>query len=204
MGDLERRIADYYDREGAARIAMPMGDVRLDARARFIELLASEGRRSMLEVGSGPGRDATAFASAGFDVVGVDRSHGHARLCTTAGVPAIQATVLALPFAPATFDAGWTMSTLLHVPDDRWDVAMGSLVAALRPAAPLAIGLWGGSDEEGWQPTRGDLPARFFSRRSHDRLQTMLARHATVETFETATAIEQGWEYQFAVLRTPG
>lgn len=203
VDELENLVATYYDQEGAAREAMPLGDVRLAARDRFLALLSAERRTTVLEVGSGPGRDAVAVARAGFDITAVDRSPGHVRLATAAGVRAVVASVLALPFAPATFDAGWTMSTLVHVPDERWDVAVASLVGAVRPGAPLVIGLWGGIDDEGWQEPRGDLPTRFFSRRSHDRAHAMLARHATVESFETWPGNGPGWEYQLAVLRAP-
>jgi hypothetical protein len=68
-------------------------------------------------------------------------------------------------------------------------------VRVLRPAAPLAIGLWGGRDFEEASP-------RFFSFRSDEKVRAVLGRHGTIECWET-------WEspsdlhYQFAVLRTP-
>ena len=155
----------------------------------------------MVEIGSGPGRDAVAFGAAGIDVTAVDRSPGHVRLATDAGVRAIVASLLALPFAPATFAAGWTMSTLVHVPDDRWDAALTSILGVLQPGAPFAVGTWGGVDDEHWQPPRDGLPTRFFSRRSHDRARAMLARHATVESFATWPGDVPGWDYQLAVLR---
>jgi SAM-dependent methyltransferase len=182
---------------------MPLGEGRLAARRSFIELLRAEGRRRVLEVGSGPGRDAVAFIDAGLDVTAVDRSPGHVRLAAGAGVRAVVASLLDLPFARGTFDAGWTMSTLVHVPDDRWDRALSSMLSSVAGGAPLAIGLWGGVDEEHWQKPNGGLPARFFSRRSHERVQAMLARHATVESFETWPGDQPGWDYQLAVIRTP-
>lgn len=202
MDALEARVAEYYDQEGRARESMPLGAGRLAARVAFVDLLRAERRRSLLEVGSGPGRDAVAFTAAGIDVTAVDRSPGHVRLAREAGVRAMVGSILAVPVARAAFDAGWTMSTLVHVPDERWDAAMTSVIAALRPGAPLAVGLWGGVDEEHWQEPRGGLPTRFFSRRSHDRARSMLARHADVESFATWPG-EAGWEYQFAVLRVP-
>lgn len=202
MDELEAQLAAYYDAEGTARESMPLGAVRLDGRRSFVELLRREGRRSLLEVGSGPGRDAVALRDAGLDVTAVDRSPGHVRSATRSGVRAVVATVLALPFPPASFDAGWTMSTLVHVPDDRWDRAMSSLTASLRPGAPLAVGLWGGVDSEHWQPPADGLPTRFFCRRSHDRAHSMLARHGLVESFTTWRGDRPGWDDQLAVLRT--
>jgi SAM-dependent methyltransferase len=112
--------------------------------------------------------------------------------------------VLHLPVRRATFAAGWTMSTLVHVPDRRLDDAVRSITAALRPGAPLAIGLWGGFDHEGWLPARDGLPSRFFSLRSHDRARAMLARHGTLDEFTTWPDDRSTWQYQLAILRTPG
>jgi len=112
--------------------------------------------------------------------------------------------VLDLPVRSATFAAGWTMSTLVHVPDRRLDDAVRSITAALRPGAPLAIGLWGGFDHEGWLPARNGLPSRFFSLRSHERARAMLARHGTLDEFTTWSDDRSTWQYQLAILRTPG
>jgi SAM-dependent methyltransferase len=204
MDDLERRLAEYYDREGEARLREPLDGRRVAARSRFIELLDEESRRDLLEVGSGPGRDALAFADAGIHVVAVDRSLGHVRLAAAQSIRAVQASVLHLPVRRATFAAGWTMSTLVHVPDRRLDDAVRSITAALRPGAPLAIGLWGGFDHEGWLPARDGLPSRFFSLRSHDRARAMLARHGTLDEFTTWPDDRSTWQYQLAILRTPG
>ena len=74
--------------------------------------------------------------------------------------------------------------------------------AGRRPWVPLAIGTWGGLDFEGIYPY-GDLrPDRFFSLAAHDRWREMLARHGDVEIFETYSRDhDDGWEYQFAVVR---
>jgi SAM-dependent methyltransferase len=201
MDELERRLAEYYDREGGARAAMPLGEHRVEQRRAFVELLHHERRQRLIDVGSGPGRDAVVFAANGFTTTAVDRSFGHARLAASAGLVAVQASLLALPFPAGTFEAGWSMSTLVHVPDDRWDVALGSITSVLTPGAPLAVGLWGGLDDERWHPPRDGLPSRFFSLRSHDRARAMLRRHGELESFATWPDGRGEWEYQFAVLR---
>jgi SAM-dependent methyltransferase len=201
VDDLERRLADYYDLEGERRLTQPLDNRRVTARQQFVELLRAEERTHLLEVGSGPGRDAVAFADAGLHVIAIDRSPGHARLAAGLGLRVIQASALALPLRPTSFDAGWTMSTLVHVPDAGWDAAMASLITALRPGAPVAIGLWGGVDHEGWLPPREGMPSRFFSLRSHDRARTMLAGHGVIESFSTWPDDRSTWHYQFALLR---
>jgi SAM-dependent methyltransferase len=201
VDDLERRLTDFYDREGATRLEAPLDVRRIAARDDFVARLHDECRQRLLEVGSGPGRDALAFTAAALDVTALDRSRGHLRLAVAQGLRCVQGSVLALPFPPHAFGAGWTMSTLVHVPDDRWDVAMGEITSVLEAGAPLGVGLWGGFDDERWMPGRDGMPARFFSLRSHDRARAMLARHGTVESFVTWADDRSDWEYQFAVLR---
>jgi len=131
MDELEGRLAEYYDREGRSREATPLGRSRIDVRRAFVDLLHGERRQRLIDVGSGPGRDAVYFAANGFPTTAVDRSIGHARLAAAAGLVSVQATLLALPFPPDTFDAGWTMSTLVHLPDERWDAALTSITTVL-------------------------------------------------------------------------
>jgi hypothetical protein len=94
------------------------------------------------------------------------------------------------------------MSTLVHVPDSRFEDAMNEITSVLQDGAPLAIGLWGGFDEELISTVQDIQPQRFFSLRSHDRAREMLAKHATVEHFETWDYGDAShWEYQFAIVR---
>jgi SAM-dependent methyltransferase len=198
----EGDLVAYYDNEVHERAGRELPADRVARREAFIGVLQAEGRRSVLEVGTGPGRDGTALAQAGLDYTGVDLAPASVAACRALGLDARVGSVLDLPFADCTFDAGWTMSTLLHVADADLDTALAELVRVLRPAAPLAVGLWGGKDlEEGPQGESAHGPARFFSFRSDEKVRAALGRHGTLECWET-------WEdsaelhYQFAVLRT--
>jgi alkanesulfonate monooxygenase SsuD/methylene tetrahydromethanopterin reductase-like flavin-dependent oxidoreductase (luciferase family) len=116
-----------------------------------------------------------------------------------------EADALALPFPDESFDALWTMSTFVHVPDERFDAAMAALLRVVSPGAPLGIGTWGGRDFEGITEFGALRPYRYFSLATHERWRSMLARHGDVQHFETF-APEQpgGWEYQYAVVRRRG
>ena len=201
MAGLEHDLSTYYDQEASDRAFRPLGSHRLERRRAFIELARDEGRASVLEIGVGPGRDAAAFAESGVAPVGVDLSIEHARFALANGVVSVRATVLALPFPAHRFDSGWTMSTLVHVPDAHFDRAMREFIRVLRPGSPLAIGLWGGFDRESVSDFDRIDPPRFFSNRSHERARAMLARHGELEQFDTWPDDRSTWEYQFAVLR---
>ena len=201
--DRDRDLATYYDQEAPIRATRTVGAERALRRDEFARLLADERRQSLLEVGIGPGRDAVAFVSAGIAVTGVDLSGVHVRIARQAGVDALQASVVDLPFGSRSFEAAWSMSTLLHVPNVEFDTAMSEIVRAVRPGAPIAIGLWGGPDSEGPNERDTIQPPRFFSIRSDERLRAMLRVHGELERFDTWT--EPGTEclhYQFVVLRT--
>jgi SAM-dependent methyltransferase len=200
--ELEADLVRYYDQEAESRANRDVDPERVRRRDEFAALLHSEGRSQVIEIGTGPGRDATALLAADLVVAGVDLSPEHVRLCRAAGIDAHVASVHRLPFADGSFDAGWTMSTLLHVPDADFDTAVREIRRVLRPGAPLAVGLWGGSDWEGRSVKDKIRPARFFSSRSDERIQVMLGRHGTVERFETwSTGRADSWWYQWCVLR---
>jgi hypothetical protein len=90
----------------------------------------------------------------------------------------------------------------LHVPDADFDTAMHEVRRVLEAGSPLAVGLWGGSDHEGRKDDDEIHPQRFFSFRSHERVQEMLSRHGALEQFETWSPHGSGpWTYRWALLR---
>jgi SAM-dependent methyltransferase len=190
----EQDLIAYYNKEAEARAGRELPDERVARRAAYVERLRREGRRTVLEVGCGPGRDGDAFQAAGFDYVGVDLAPAGVAACRARGLDARVASVLELPFEDGSIDAGWTMSTLLHVADEDLDQAVSELVRVLRPGAPLAVGLW----EDG----TGFGPGRFFSVRTDDELRQALDRHAMVEEWETWRLGDAPMHYQWVVLRT--
>jgi SAM-dependent methyltransferase len=212
VSSLDTDLAAYYDQEAAQRATRALDPRRVEQREEFADLLGSDGRRRLLEIGTGPGRDGTAFMARGLAVSGVDLSPEHVRLARAAGLDAYVASVLNLPFADDSFEAGWTMSTLLHVPDKDFDAALREVRRVLTRGAPLAVGVWGGRDAEGPKEDDEIQPPRFFSLRSHERLLEMLGRHGTVERFETWPAVARAgqaalettvpWTYQWALVRT--
>ena len=187
------------------RASRAVGSERTRRRDEFVRLLAEEARTTLLEVGTGPGRDAIAFVAAGIALTGVDLSAEHVRLARRAGVDVLQASVVDMPFADRSFDAVWTMSTLLHVPNADFDTAMSEIARVVQPGAPIAVGLWGGPDSEGPNERDTIRPPRFFSIRSDDRLRSMIRPHAEIERFVTWTEPStEELHYQFLVLRPHG
>lgn len=198
----EASLREYYDEEARRQSRHQQGPLRIELRRRFAELLRVEARRSVIDVGSGPGLDTVGFQQDGFTALGVDLSPENVDRMLSAGIDGLVGSLYDLPVEPGSFDAVWTMSALVHVPDTRFDEAMRSLTSATVPGAPIGIGTWGGFDWEGTTDRDEIVPARFFSLRAHERFPEMLAGHGVVELFETyRPRPDSDWEYQFAILR---
>jgi SAM-dependent methyltransferase len=195
-------LVAYYDREVRARAERELPRPRVVRRTAFTDLVKGEGRGSVLEIGSGPGRDGQAFAAAGLAYTGVDLSPVAVAYCRSLGLQAVVGSVLHLPFRSASFDAGWTMSTLLHIGDDFLDRALREIARVLRPGAPVAIGLCGNriGHERMWDDGRGFGPPRFFSIRTDEAVRGVLNRLGSLERWVTWPA-DDSLHYQLAMVR---
>lgn len=199
---LDADLTAYYNAEDLGGHRSAHGEFRAQLRQRFRELIRSERRNAVIDVGAGPGLDTIEWQGDGFTAVGVDLAPANAEAMRQRGLAGLAGSLYHLPFRTGAFDALWTMSTFVHVPHERFDEAMRELIRVVQPGAPVGIGTWGGKEFEG-VPEFGDLrPYRFFSLASHVRWRNELATHGTVETFETYHAnTDSDWEYQFAVVR---
>lgn len=206
MASLEQQLASFYDRQAPQRAARNPQAKRIERRDEFAAMLHSEGRATLIEIGTGTGQDASALQAAGLTVSGIDLSAEHVRHCRDRGTDAYQASLFEIPFGDRIFDAAWSMSTLLHVPNTRLEAALTEIRRVLRPGAPIAIGLWGGPDAEQHLTHREIKLPRFFSWRSDDHLRELIEPHGTLERFETWPDLDPDSElhYQYCMLRTPG
>lgn len=94
-GQRDAGLIVYYDREIGERAGRELSAQRVAGRGTYLELLQREGRRSVLEIGCGAGRDGAAFAGADFDYTGVDLAPQSVAKCRELGLDAQVASVLA-------------------------------------------------------------------------------------------------------------
>ncbi|MFK8022581.1 MAG: methyltransferase domain-containing protein [Ilumatobacter sp.] len=205
MDPIEQRLRRYYEAEAEQRLRPAHGDRRTRICRGFATLVASEARRSVVDIGSGPASDLEPFREHGVDYVGADLALGNARLAAADDAAVVPATLFALPFRDDAFPAGWSMSAFQHVPDHRIDEALAEFVRVLEPGAPVTIGLWGGRDEviESSYATSGIQMHRHFTLRTHERIRAILAQHMVVGDEETFPAGPSDWRYHVASARTP-
>ncbi len=140
-------LREYYEAEAHHRLRGALRGPRLGWRADFIELLRAEHRTSVADFGAGPGHDVAGFREAGLAAIGFDLAVGNARLAKEDGCIVVPADINQPPVRAGSFEAVWSMSTLMHLPDEMALTALRSIAATTMPGSPLVIGVWGGADE---------------------------------------------------------
>lgn len=192
----EIELREYYEEEARQRVRTAVRGPRVDIRTRFVSQLRAASVGSVVDFGAGPGGDGEAFVEAGFRFVGVDIAHGNCRLAAENGVLMVQSSMAAPPFAPRSFDAGWSMSALMHLPEVEVPDAAAAMAAVLRPGAPLVIGMWGG--DLGTVMAEDRIPGlrRFFDLRPVARNVDLLAACGTLDDLAVWDVGPEGWNYQ--------
>lgn len=194
MPSTEDALLRYYDREMNDRAKRPLGEHREARLMNFVHLCQQEGLSSVVEVGCGAGRDGKVLQSSGLDYNGLDFSSSSVDICRGLGLDAVQGTALALPFGDDQFDAGWSMSTLMHLPGEGMATALTELKRVVRPGGVVEIGVWGADENREWTDEHG----RYFHSRTDREFQSMLSGMGQVAEFATWSHFDDGGHYQWA------
>ena len=109
--------------------------------------LFSLGGKTVLDAGCGGGRYCRVAAAAGATIFGADHTDAvdkAAALCADAGVGdrvhLVQADLKALPFAPASFDAVFSIGVMHHDADTR--AVFDAVAAMVKPGGTLSVWLY--------------------------------------------------------------
>ena len=173
--EVSNSLRQAYERSAEERDAGGLPDWKIAERAAFLDRLKTEGKRSLLEIGGGPGHFAAFFRDAGLDVVMTDLSPAMVRLARAKGVDARVMDFLSLDFPPASFDAVFALNCLLHVPSADLPRVLAAIHRLLRPGGLLFYGVYVGHSFEGVWPEDHHEPKRYFVFYPDDDLR----RHVT-------------------------
>lgn len=124
-----------------------------EAMRATLEMLAPHLRgRSCLEIGVGTGRFALPLSDAGIEMVGIDLSDAMLRKLIeqrTAEAPRVaQADATGLPFADATFEAGFACHVFHLIPP--WKDALSELFRVMEPGA-VVLHNFGHFGDDDWR-----------------------------------------------------
>ena len=162
----ERTTLGYYERNADSYFKMTHDADLTAVYQSFVRWLPMGG--SILDAGSGSGRDTLAFGRRGYEVEAFDSSPALCKLSTaftgvTASVRRFQEVQ-----EKEKFDGVWACASLLHVPELELREAISRLVRALKAEGVLYISFKYGAGE------RVAEDGRLFVDMTEDRLRNVL------------------------------
>lgn len=173
---------------------------KINERENFLKMLKAKNKNSLLEIGSGPGRDALYFQQNGLSVTCVDLSEEMVKRCKEKGLRAYCMDFYNLDFPNEHFDVVYAMNCLLHVPKANIDDVLIEINRVLKPHGLFYYGVYGGQDTEGvWE---GDhyTPKRFFSMYTDEDLQQVVIKRFDLKDFHTVSMGEGKPHFQSMLL----
>ncbi len=201
LNDLRRA----YDAQAATRDRSPLDPWKEPLRERFLGWLRAENRRSLVELGAGPGVHGRYFADAGIDVVCTDLSPAMVEACRAKGLQAMTADFLELPARlPRPMDAVFAMNCLLHVPPADLPRVLEAVHDVLSPDGLFFLGQYGGINFQGIRAQDHYEPKRYFSFLPDAQLRVLAETDFTVLEFhvvELPDAEDPGFHFQALTLR---
>ncbi len=149
----------------------------------FLSLLQKEYKQTLLEVGAGVGRDGLFFQDHALEITCVDLSPVMVELCRNKGLTAHVMDVADLRFPDASFDAVYSMNSMLHLPKIEFPNALREIDRLLKQDGLFYLGVYGGFDHEGIYEDDFMEPKRFFSHFTDERIQVEAAKFFDIQSF---------------------
>lgn len=168
----KNNLIESYNKYAQERDTYKKEAWKIEERANFLALLQSKDKRSLLEMGAGPGHDSKFFQDMGLAVTCIDLSPEMIKLCQQKGLSAQVMDMTDLNFPPESFDAVYALNSLLHVPKAEFRIVMENVNKVLKPSGLFYLGVYGSADEsEGVWEQDSYNPKRFFSFYTDDGIQ---------------------------------
>ena len=176
----KNNLIESYNKYAHERDAHEKEAWKTEERATFLTLLQAKNKRTLLELGAGPGHDSKFFQDTGLAVTCIDLSPEMVKLCQQKGLSARIMDMTDLNFPPNSFDAVYALNSLLHVPKAEFQIVMENVNKVLKPSGLFYLGVYGSDEEaEGIREQDTYDPKRFFSFHTDENIQK-----ATSEIFE--------------------
>lgn len=185
--DLKDQLRSAYNSSAEQRQQAELASWKLPERQAFFDLLRSEGKESLLEIGAGPGKDSEFFQTKGLKVISTDLSPQMVQLCRIKGLEAYEMDFLSLDFPDSHFDAVYALNCLLHVPKAELPDVLRAIYRLLKPSGLFFLGVYGGFEQEGIWEEDHHIPKRFYSFHNDDQLLDIVSQTFTLQDFKRIT-----------------
>lgn len=191
-----------YNSKVEEREASETPSWKVELRQRFLDLLQSESKLKLLEVGAGTGLHGEFFQGAGLEVFSTDLSKAMVEACQAKGLESAQMDFHNLKLESEAFDAIFSLNCFLHVPQSDLPDVLREMYRVLRPNGVLYWGQYGGSNTEGTLENDNYEPKRFFSSLSNDTMRLFGKTLFSLEGFEMLSVPENGdLQFQSSIWR---
>lgn len=194
-------LIDSYNHHAQERDGYSKEPWKIEERANFLALLQREDKRTLLEMGAGTGKDSLFFKDNGLQVTCIDLSPEMVRLCLQKGLAARVMDMTALQFAPSSFDAVYTLNSLLHIPEEEFMTALKNVDSVLKPGGLFYLGTYGGQEFEGIWEKDAYTPKRFFSFRTDKHMQELVTEVLELVSFKKIELENDDLHFQSLILR---
>jgi SAM-dependent methyltransferase len=158
----------------------------------FLDTLAElVGNGCVLELGSGPGRDADYLEGKGLRVIRTDGAASFVEMARSEGHDAYQLDLRTDSFG-GPHDAVLADAVLLHLTQDQFEAVLRRLHAAIRAGGLLAFTVKKGTGA-GWSTEKLGRPRYFVYWQEHTVRQVLTRTGWTVHSLEHATGPADDW-----------
>ena len=182
--DFKANLRDYYNIDAERRNVREKTDWKIRQRDEYLDLVKSEDKSSLLELGAGSGQDSEYFMSHGLTVTAVDLSPKMVEMCRARNIDAYEMDFYNLSALGKTFDCIWAMNSLLHVPKSDLPDVLRGIKSVMNDDGLFYMGVYGGEDkEEHFVNDFCDTP-RYFALYTMETLKPILADVFEIVLFE--------------------
>ena len=142
----------------------------LDIVRKFVELLPSD---EILDLGSGPGRDAVILRNHGLNVTCVDGSENMVNMTARLGFNSVLSDLRVFDSPDKKYHGIWAYSSLIHLNFDEAKKLVGKLSDILRDGGILFLGLIQGDGHDVINAA-GSSFTRYFEYYHHEKIMALV------------------------------
>lgn len=145
MQSINEQTIDYYNVNAVSYFNSTVGGDMSEAYSRFIKYVKPQG--TIIDIGTGSGRDIKYFMNAGFEVYGIDASKELCRLSAEYTGAKIKCQTIQDWIPHMQYDGVWANASLIHLQKREVEDFINRLSKVLAEEGVLYISLKEGIDE---------------------------------------------------------
>ena len=198
----KNNLVESYNKYAQERDTHKKEVWKIEERTTFLALLQSKKKRSLLEIGAGPGHDSKFFQDMGMTVTCIDLSPEMIKLCQQKGLSAQVMDMTNLKFSPNSFDAVYALNSLLHIPKADFRTVLKNVKKVLKPSGLFYLGVYGSDVEsEGIREQDTYNPKRFFSFYTDENIQKTTSELFELQYFKRIPTTGNELHFQSLILK---